>query len=208
MPRALSSLSRLNQPQAARDTSMRRRSRLEANLSGGRSSARRYLLYAMIALSLALPAALTLRSSSSSKSTNSKSNSPPLGSGAESGDGTGSRGRVQEPGMPSSSSARPRWEGRDVQDLGVVSPLVWRGIGDGIASAPASADDIHVVFSTDCSPYQNYQAILLFHSAEVGFSGSGAVRPLVAITPYNCIVCLHTKPVCSLQQSPGCASYK
>lgn len=43
----------------------------------------------------------------------------------------------------------------------------WLGIAPGIAAKPASADDIHVVFSTDCSPYQNYQATMLFHSAEV-----------------------------------------
>ncbi|CAB1116688.1 unnamed protein product [Ectocarpus sp. CCAP 1310/34] len=43
----------------------------------------------------------------------------------------------------------------------------WLGIAPGIAAKPASADDIHVVFSTDCSPYQNYQAIMLFHSAEM-----------------------------------------
>lgn len=50
-----------------------------------------------------------------------------------------------------------------------VSLQVWRGIGAGMASGPKSVDDIHVAFSTDCSPYQNFQSITLFHSAEVIF---------------------------------------
>lgn len=54
-------------------------------------------------------------------------------------------------------------------ELSTISPLVWRGIGNGIPAVPVSPDDLHVVFSTDCSPYQNYQAIMLFHSAEVWF---------------------------------------
>ncbi|CAN0035832.1 unnamed protein product [Pylaiella littoralis] len=48
-----------------------------------------------------------------------------------------------------------------------VSLQVWRGIGAGMASGPKSVDDIHVAFSTDCSPYQNFQSITLFHSAEM-----------------------------------------
>lgn len=160
MRRTLSSLARLNE--AAKDKSMRRRSRLEANLANGRSSARRYLLYgAMIVLSLALPAALTLRGNHRPVSSNP---SPSAGFDGSAEIGGGGGGGVHGGGA---SSAQPRWEGRDVQDLGTVSPLVWRGIADGIPSTPASTDDIHVVFSTDCSPYQNYQAILLFHSAEV-----------------------------------------
>lgn len=45
--------------------------------------------------------------------------------------------------------------------------LPWRGISPGIPSAPRSIDDLHVVFSTDCSAYQHFQSIVLFHSAEV-----------------------------------------
>lgn len=43
----------------------------------------------------------------------------------------------------------------------------WRGIAKSIPRVPRSQLDIHVVFSTDCSLYQNYQSILLFQSAEV-----------------------------------------
>lgn len=43
----------------------------------------------------------------------------------------------------------------------------WGGIAKGIPAKPRSLQDIHIVFSTDCSPYQNYQSVLLFHSAEV-----------------------------------------
>lgn len=43
----------------------------------------------------------------------------------------------------------------------------WGGIMQGIPSAPRSKHDIHVVFSTDCSAYQNYQSIILFNTAEV-----------------------------------------
>lgn len=143
---------------------MRRRSRLEANLANGRSYARKYLLYgAMIVLSLALPAALTLRGNHRPLP---PSNTPPsanMSGGATIG-GDGGGDGAHETGM---SSAQPRWGGVDVKDLGAVSPLVWRGIEDGIPSTPSSEDDIHVVFSTDCSPYQNYQSIVLFHSAEV-----------------------------------------
>lgn len=171
MRHALSAVSLLNH--AARSKSMRRRSRLEANLANGRSPTprrrRRYLLYgAMGVLSLALPAALTLRGNRPSPP--KPEPSARIDSGATIGGGDRAHG--------SEISTQPRWKGRDVQDLGAISPLVWGGIGDGIAATPASADDIHVVFSTDCSPYQNYQAILLFHSAEV--RGASVVLKLSA----------------------------
>ncbi|CAN0037703.1 unnamed protein product [Scytosiphon promiscuus] len=121
---------------------MRRRSRLEANRPRARSSGRRCLLYAVMAfLSLIVPAALTLLGSQPPPP------APPI-----------SFGDVESKG-----------EGEDkaAAGLGAVSPLVWRGIGDGIPAVPVSRDDLHVVFSTDCSPYQNYQAIMLFHSAEM-----------------------------------------
>jgi len=35
------------------------------------------------------------------------------------------------------------------------------------SSSSSSNDEIHVIFSTDCSPYQDWQTILLFHSAKV-----------------------------------------
>lgn len=46
--------------------------------------------------------------------------------------------------------------------------------GPIIASPPhdQSDSDIHVVFSTDCSPYQDWQTLVLFHSAKaVGQKG-------------------------------------
>lgn len=36
----------------------------------------------------------------------------------------------------------------------------------GAASVDQEARDVHVVFSTDCSAYQHWQALLLFHSAQ------------------------------------------
>ncbi|CAM9372253.1 unnamed protein product [Discosporangium mesarthrocarpum] len=42
----------------------------------------------------------------------------------------------------------------------------WQGVANGIPSQPRGKDDIHLVFSTDCTPYQNYQSLILFHSAE------------------------------------------
>lgn len=31
----------------------------------------------------------------------------------------------------------------------------------------SSSDDVHVIFSTDCSGYQNWQSLVLFHSATI-----------------------------------------
>lgn len=76
---------------------------------------------------------------------------------------------------------KDRDEDKVAADLEEISPLVWRGIGDGIPAVPASQDDLHVVFSTDCSPYQNYQAIMLFHSAEVCSLLRGCVFVLCCI---------------------------
>lgn len=63
------------------------------------------------------------------------------------------------------------------QRLSVAEEVVdreegWNGVARGLPSMPRSEVDIHVVFSTDCSPYQNYQSILLFHSAEVCMQSS------------------------------------
>eukprot|EP00612_Vaucheria_litorea_P006340 CAMPEP_0171471968 /NCGR_PEP_ID=MMETSP0946-20130122/1012_1 /TAXON_ID=109269 /ORGANISM="Vaucheria litorea, Strain CCMP2940" /LENGTH=481 /DNA_ID=CAMNT_0012001543 /DNA_START=87 /DNA_END=1529 /DNA_ORIENTATION=- len=40
-----------------------------------------------------------------------------------------------------------------------------KGISSKIPSTPRNLDDIHVLFSTDCSEYQNWQSLLLFYSA-------------------------------------------
>jgi hypothetical protein len=50
---------------------------------------------------------------------------------------------------------------------GTGPPLekVAKGVLPGIPSIPRSPDDIHIIFSTDCSGYQNWQSFLLFHSA-------------------------------------------
>jgi len=39
------------------------------------------------------------------------------------------------------------------------------GGAEGGAASSSSSSDMHVVFSTDCSPYQNWQSILLFYSS-------------------------------------------
>lgn len=129
---------------------MRRRSSLEASFANGRSSTSmrwRCLLYGVIMGVLFLALTLCGNRPSPSKPSVSVDGAAMVG------------GRD---GVHGSKEGRD-----DVQDQGAISPLIWRGIYDGIASTPASAEDIHLVFSTDCSPYQNYQAILLFHSAEV-----------------------------------------
>lgn len=137
---------------------MRRKSRLETDRENGRSYIRRYLFFGALALlSLALPAALTLLGSGRPPA------SPP-GASYEGNGAAGGVGASGGDGGDGSSWARP-------SDLDPVSSLEWRGIGGGIASVPTSVDDMHVVFSTDCSPYQNYQSVLLFHSAEVGATG-------------------------------------
>ena len=181
---------------------MCRRPKLEANLANARSSpARRYLLYgAMIVMSLALPAVLTLRGN------NHRPARPHLTTGY--GDGAGAMGDgggggevhddARKPSSSSSSAAaaaarrgassdddkttQSRSRGRK-ERTSPVSRLEWRGLADGIASAPASADDIHVVFSTDCSPFQNYQAIVLFHSAEVRERGGGGAASFFVFCP-------------------------
>eukprot|EP00953_Heterococcus_sp_UTEX-ZZ885_P031522 16536-Heterococcus_DN1.PRE.3 len=40
-----------------------------------------------------------------------------------------------------------------------------KGIAPGIPAVPRNSDDVHVIFSTDCSEYQNWQSLLLFWSA-------------------------------------------
>ena len=42
---------------------------------------------------------------------------------------------------------------------------------------PLGEDDIHVVFSTDCSNYQAWQAVVLFHSAIL----SGHMGPITQL---------------------------
>lgn len=68
---------------------------------------------------------------------------------------------------------------RFVRDLPLkipVEPGVWKGIAEDILSSPRSKHDIHIVFSTDCSLYQNYQSILLFNSAEVTVQQCNVLR--------------------------------
>ncbi|CAM9158118.1 unnamed protein product [Choristocarpus tenellus] len=67
-------------------------------------------------------------------------------------------------------SLRGNEEGADL--LETKQGGVWGGLSEDIPARPRGEDDIHLIFSTDCSPYQNYQSLLLFHSAEeVGQSG-------------------------------------
>ncbi|CAM9421906.1 unnamed protein product [Pylaiella littoralis] len=141
---------------------MRRRSRLEENLANsGRSSTRQYLFYGTIGLlSLALPAALALFGHRFLPS------NAPADSGATPYsviDPTRSQDDTQRQPHPGPGRAVPA----DLRAGAVPPQVVWRGIASGIASRPESVHDIHVVFSTDCSPYQNYQSILLFQSAEM-----------------------------------------
>lgn len=130
---------------------MRKRSKHGARTTEGRSSFRRYLFYAaLVLLSLALPAILTLRGTRQALV------------GLERGDGGDS-----SPASPVVPSKPTTFSEVPPPKAGPVSPSRWQGIAEGIPSSPRSVDDIHLVFSTDCSPYQNYQSILLFHSAEV-----------------------------------------
>lgn len=146
----------------ARPKTMRRRSRLEENLANsGRSSTRQYLFYGTIGLlSLALPAALALFGHRFLPS------NAPADSGATPYSviaPTRSQDDTQRQPHPGPGLAVPA----DLRAGAVPPQVLWRGIASGIASRPESVHDIHVVFSTDCSPYQNYQSILLFQSAEV-----------------------------------------
>lgn len=121
---------------------MRRRSRLEARQQAVArpNPVLRYLFFgALVFLSLALPAVLTL----------TLRNIP---SSISKGDVENNSLNIAADGDVENDS----WDG-----------LPWRGISPDIPSAPRSMDDLHVVFSTDCSAYQNFQAIVLFHSAEV-----------------------------------------
>lgn len=44
---------------------------------------------------------------------------------------------------------------------------------------PLGEDDIHVVFSTDCTHYQTWQAVVLFHSAILS-GHTGPITQLVS----------------------------
>ncbi|CAM9267051.1 unnamed protein product, partial [Phaeothamnion confervicola] len=50
------------------------------------------------------------------------------------------------------------------------------GVVPDLPDAPRSKDDIHVVFSTDCSAYQDWQSFLLFHSAQAAGQTSRMTR--------------------------------
>lgn len=51
------------------------------------------------------------------------------------------------------------------------------------ASFPLGEDDIHVVFSTDCTNYQAWQAVVLFHSAIL----SGHTGPITQLVSALCL---------------------
>jgi hypothetical protein len=40
-------------------------------------------------------------------------------------------------------------------------------INDKIMANTGFVDEIHIIFSTDCSPYQDWQTLVVFHSAKV-----------------------------------------
>lgn len=142
---------------------MRKRSRLEARMAAGRTSFQRYLFYsALVLLSLALPAILTLRGDRQPLLRN------------ESVDG-GTTISVDVSKQTDLSEVPP-------PKTGPVSVSRWQGIAEGIPSEPRSVHDIHLVFSTDCSPYQNFQSIILFHSAEVRHGWDGAECGVAKLT--------------------------
>jgi hypothetical protein len=39
--------------------------------------------------------------------------------------------------------------------------------GNSHKTYPYHEDDVHIIFSTDCTPYQDWQTLVLFHSAKV-----------------------------------------
>lgn len=141
---------------------MSRRSRPQPRQAAARPNFQRYLFpAALVFISLAFPAALTL---------------------------VGRRPPQQTDGDP---SADGMWtispeDGRLPANAEPVSPQIWRGIVEGIPPTPRSAEDIHVVFSTDCSPYQNYQAIMLFNSAEVWYASDVVIRARACCCPCSC----------------------
>lgn len=147
-------------PSRRASSGMRRRSRLEAHRGGERPLWKRYLLYAvLVSLSLALPAALTLRGTTRIRGGTATS-------ADTSGTGRPSSGGGDDDRVRATTREEPALVGT-LADTGAVSPLIWKGIAQGIPPTPRSEYDIHLVFSTDCSAYQNYQSIMLFNSAEV-----------------------------------------
>lgn len=40
----------------------------------------------------------------------------------------------------------------------------------------SSEDDVYVIFSTDCSPYQDWQTLVLFHSAKIAQQKGAVIR--------------------------------
>lgn len=157
---------------------MRRRSRPQPRPAGARPNFQRYLFYAaLVVLSLVFPAALTL-----------VGRRPPPSSQQAGGDPPGDVMWPTVPGVAAIPADEP------------VSPRIWQGMAEGIPSTPRSAKDIHVVFSTDCSPYQNYQAIMLFNSAEVRRYSSTtcdrAVRNTCVGPLVSCLLSGQWAPVC------------
>lgn len=125
----------------------------------------------LLALSLALFAVLTLRRTGSRAGTKTVdiTNQGNSLSWPQSEDITKegvARGEWNaDDGIPSVPWSEPQSE--DAAEEALDREIESKGTVKGIPSVPRSEMDIHVVFSTDCSPYQNYQSMLLFHSAEV-----------------------------------------
>lgn len=63
--------------------------------------------------------------------------------------------------------------------LYICSPLPFPALRFCDLSFPLGEDDIHVVFSTDCTNYQAWQAVVLFHSAILS-GHTGPITQLVS----------------------------
>lgn len=61
----------------------------------------------------------------------------------------------------------------------IYSPLPFPALRFCDVSFPLGEDDIHVVFSTDCTNYQAWQAVVLFHSAILS-GHTGPITQLVS----------------------------
>lgn len=158
---------------------------------GHRRTYYRSLRYvSLLALGLALLVVLSLRRAGSRAGTNTldtnqgKSFSWPQSEHtAKEAVGWGEWNAVD--GIPSVPWSEPQSE--DVVEEAVDRVTEWNGTAEGIPSVPRSEVDIHVVFSTDCSPYQNYQSMLLFHSAEVRLHRSCLYRVFATARMLSCM---------------------
>lgn len=46
-----------------------------------------------------------------------------------------------------------------------VAPIGGSTLSEGVTLQEVEKSDVHVIFSTDCSPYQDWQTLVVFHSA-------------------------------------------